>query len=79
MKKLIDKNWEYTLYQDEHNNLIFSVLCGSVGLYDTNIQLNEEEKAEFEKRGQSFLDILAEDIRQNESKYNPRHIQEIKR
>lgn len=77
MKKLIDKNWEYTLYQGKDNNLIFSVLCGSVGLYDTNIQLNEEEKVEFEKKGQSFLDILAEDIRQNESKYNARHIQEI--
>jgi len=78
MKKLIDKNWEYSLYQDEDNNLIFSVICGSVGLYNTNIQLNEEEKAEFEKQGQSFLDILAEDIKQNESKYNSRHIQEIK-
>ena len=65
------------LYQTD-DNLIFSVLCGSSAIYETNIQLNEQEKSEFEKKGQSFLDVLAEDIRQNESKYNPRHIQEIK-
>jgi len=77
VKKLIEKTWSYMLYQTD-DNLIFSVLCGSSAIYETNIQLNEQEKSEFEKKGQSFLDVLAEDIRQNESKYNPRHIQEIK-
>lgn len=77
MKKLIEKTWSYILYQTDDNNLIFFVLCGSVGLYDRTIQLDEQEKSEFEKQGQNYLEILAEDIRQNPDKYTPRHIQEI--
>lgn len=77
MKKLVEKTWSYILYQDDNNSLIFSVLCGSSAIYETNIKFNEQEKSEFEKKGQNFLDVLAEDIRQNEAKYNSRHIQEI--
>lgn len=77
MKKLIEKTWSYILYQTDDNNLIFSVVCGTVGLYQRNIQLNEEEKAEFEKKGESYLEALAENIRQSADSYKPRHIQEI--
>ncbi len=77
MKKLIEKTWSYILYQTDDNNLIFSVVCGTVGLYQRNIQLNEKEKSEFEKQGQNYLEVLAEHIRQSADEYKPRHIQEI--
>lgn len=77
MKKLVEKTWSYILYQTDDNNLIFSVVCGTVGLYQRNIQLNEQEKSEFEKQGQNYLDVLAEEVRQSADKYKSRHIQEI--
>ncbi len=77
MKKLIDKNWEYLLYQTGDNNIIFSVLCGSIAMDLVNFQLNKEERLEFEKKGQSFLEVLAEEIRQSADSYKSRHIQEI--
>lgn len=79
MKKLIDKGWEYILYQTDDNNLILSVVCGTVGLYDMNIQLNEEEKLQFQKDGTKFIDDLAMNVSSNPPKYERRHIQEIKR
>lgn len=77
MEKIIDKDWEYSLYQTDDNNFLFSVLCGSIAMDLVNFQLNKEERNEFEEKGQIFLDVLAEDVRQNQSKYNSRHIQKI--
>lgn len=79
MKRLIDKGWEYILYQTDDNNLILSVVCGTVGLYDVNIQLNDEEKDKFEKDGTEFMDELALDVSSNPPKYRNRHIQDIKK
>ncbi len=77
MKKLINKGWEYILYQTDDNNLILSVVCGTVGLYDMNIQLNDKEKDKFEKDGTKFIDDLANDISSEPPKYENRHIREI--
>lgn len=43
MKKNLEKNWEYTLYEND-DVFILSVLCGSVALYTINVELNESEK-----------------------------------
>ena len=53
-------------------------MCGTVGLYDMNIQLNDEEKDKFEEDGTKFIDELAIDISSHPPKYEHRHIQEIK-
>ncbi len=74
MKEIIKKDWEYTLYQSDDNKLLLSVLCGTVALYDLVIQLNEEEKAKFEKDETEYLNNLAEDIRTNTSKYENRQV-----
>jgi len=44
-----------------------------------NIQLNEEEKLQFQKDGTKFIDDLAMNVSSNPPKYERRHIQEIKR
>ena len=74
MKEIIKKDWEYTLYQDNEDNLILVVLCGSVALYEVSIQLNEDEKLKFEESRTEFLEELAEDIRTNTSKYEHRFV-----
>lgn len=79
MKKLIEKTWSYILYQTDDDNLILSVVCGTVGLYDVNIQLNDEEKDKFEKDGTEFIDELALDVSSNPPKYRNRHTQDIKK
>ena len=73
MEKIIDKDWNYTLYKDG-GKLILSVLCGTVAMFDLNVPLNEEEKEDFYLKGEVFLDDLAEKIRFSPPAYQERSI-----
>lgn len=73
MKELIKKSWNYTLYQKE-TQLILSVICGTVGLYEVNIILTPEEMELYKKEGIAYTDQLAENIRYDPDKYGERHI-----
>ena len=72
MKKKLEKNWEYTLYEND-DVFILSVLCGSVALYTINVELNESEKNIFFELGNSSIEDFAGKIRQNPSFFKNRH------
>ena len=74
MKELEKEGWNYTLFLSEDKQLIFSVVCGSVGMYDFVVALNREEQAAYGSRGKAFLGELARTIRENESSYLTRRI-----
>jgi|KBSMisStaDraftv2_1062788.scaffolds.fasta_scaffold99277_2 hypothetical protein len=62
------KKWVYTLYQDEHQALVLSVLCGGVGMYELNIPLSDED-GQRALNDEGFLDGLAEAIRTQPQNY----------
>ena len=74
LNEIIKENWEYVLYQSEAGDLYFSVVCGTVGLYDLDIKLTEQGKLEFESEGTVFLDTLAEEVRTYPSRYKDRQV-----
>lgn len=71
---LVNEKHEYDLLQDESGSLIISVLCGSIGLYDVRIRLNDEELAQYEDEGETFLTRFATTIRKEESSFKGRMI-----
>ena len=73
MKEILRKNWTYILYED-NGQLLFSVVCGSVGLFDRNIILTEEEVLHYNKKKESYLDALSEQIRRNPERFQDRHV-----
>jgi hypothetical protein len=73
MKELIKESWSHILYEKD-GELILSVICGGVALFDVNIVLNEEERSTFEKHGQDYINTLAGDIRSHPSKFAERNI-----
>jgi uncharacterized protein YhaN len=73
MEEIVKKDWKYVLYRTEQNQLLLSVVCGSVALYDLNFILNSEEKELFRKEGVKFLDELAEKV-----SYSPQLFEERK-
>lgn len=73
MKELEKKQWTYILY-DDNGKFLFSVVCGSVGLFDRNIYLNAEEIEAYNMKGEVYLDTLAEQIRKNPDKFENRHV-----
>ena len=77
LKKVEEKPWAYTLYAYK-DKYILSVICGSVGLYDRNIFVDELVINQFESDGITVLDELASTIRNNPKKYSQEHIQLIK-
>lgn len=74
MKNILTKRWNYSLQENKKGEIIISVLCGTVGLYEIEIVLSETEKKNFRDDGEFFLDELANDIRNNPSKYKDRQI-----
>jgi hypothetical protein len=73
MKELSKKKWTYILYEI-NGQLLFSVVCGTVALFDRNIYLNEEEIKIYNEKKDAFLDLLAEKIRNSPDKFEDRHI-----
>ena len=65
---------QYDLFQESNGSLVISVLCGSIGLYEARIRLNDEEVSRYETEGVAFLDDLAARIRKEESSFKPRMI-----
>lgn len=73
MKELIKKDWNYTLLQDKEK-YILKVLCGTVGLYELFIELDESEKQSYQEQGKSFIDSLAQKIQSTPSEFTKRNI-----
>jgi len=74
MKEILRSQWNYILCEKE-GELLFSVICGSVAIYEINIFLNDEEIEKYNAGGEGFLKELAEHIRNNSKVYNDRHVQ----
>lgn len=73
MKKLMEESYSYILYEKDEE-LILSVLCGTVAMFDRTIVLNAEERSAFEKNGKEYIDSLAARIRFSPSSFDERHI-----
>jgi hypothetical protein len=63
-----------SLLETDKGELIFSVVCGGIGMYEARIILNEEEKRRFEIEGEAFLDNLALSIAGDPECYKTRKI-----
>lgn len=74
MTELAKESWNYTLYATEPGDLLFTVVSGSVGLYEFTIHLTAEEVDQYQKRGKSYLAELANEIRTHESRFQARRV-----
>ncbi len=54
--------WSWTLEQVDEG-LLLTVVCGTVGIYETAVLLEPEEVAAWEQHGPTGLEPLAEAIR----------------
>jgi hypothetical protein len=73
MQELINKNWDYILFQSEED-YIMEVVCGTVAIYTITFKLDETERAGFETEGERFLDHLAWKVRDYPEEYIKRRV-----
>lgn len=70
LKKIKEEAWSYTLYEKGSKQFL-SVLCGTIAMYETVIELNEDEKT-IVRLGN--IEKLVKAIRENTSQYHDRRI-----
>jgi len=72
MKILEKVNWAYILFESDEG-IFLSVVCGSVGIFETVIRLTDEEVQSY--RGTpDFIKTLADKVCSNPHAYKGRHI-----
>jgi len=74
MEKILEKPWTYIL-QRNCSIYFLSVVCGTVGVYNMNIELTQEEESHFKARGATYIAELAAAISSKPQAYEDRHIE----
>jgi len=64
----------WSFYEVPGHGFVLSVICGSVGVFETNIVLDLEEQEFFAAAGRVGLEMLAEKVRNRPSDYRGRHV-----
>ena len=72
METIIEKQWDYTFSKKDDGQLLLSVVCGSVGLFEIDIVLNLQETDQYDKHGEAYIDQLAKQIRHKPSEWSSR-------
>ena len=65
MKEILKSNWNYTLLE-ENNTFLLKVICGSVGIFEVELLLDNEQIQKYKVEGEKYINQLANEIR---SKY----------
>ena len=73
MKTLINK-YEYTLYENEAEELVLTAVYGTSVELALDVKLTPQETAAFRREGTDFMDRLADDIRSDAGKYKFRRL-----
>ncbi|HEY5761510.1 MAG TPA: hypothetical protein VIU34_37070 [Steroidobacter sp.] len=73
MKVIAEETWSWMLL-NKGDDFLLSVLCGSVGLFELHIRLNEAEKSQYLLHDVSYISNLAEEVRLHPAAFSPRHI-----
>ncbi|RZJ60014.1 MAG: hypothetical protein EOO45_24940 [Flavobacterium sp.] len=76
MEELSGRSWDYTLYRNGAD-LILSVVCGTVGIYEVNVKLDKEETRRYEGEGEDYIATFAKSVRNDPNEYTSRHINDI--
>jgi len=61
METIFEKQWSYK-FGKEDEDYFLEVVCGSVGIYEIKIQLNDEEIDNYKEKGKEYIENLVSDI-----------------
>ena len=78
MKIIAKEDRCWCLYKDDNGEYYLSSLCGTVGMFESVMELNESEAASYESDGTTFIKSLAEKVRNDPEGFMSRHIKGFK-
>lgn len=66
---LDERTWDWSLFREPNGDLLLSVVCGTVGLFETDVILDAEQRAAYETEGIAAIERLAQAISYSPRKY----------
>ena len=76
LKEIMREPWSFVLFKGG-NRLFLSVCCGSIAIYDLNIELTLEEVSSYREMGKKYIKALAAEITYSPTTFSHRHIKSI--
>jgi hypothetical protein len=73
MIEIINKPWDYRFFENNMKYYLF-VMCGSVAVFEINIELNKDESLLYKNLGNAYIDELAKKIQYSPSSYTGRNL-----
>jgi hypothetical protein len=73
MKEIINKPWDYRFFEKNMKHYLF-VMCGSVAVFEINIELTKDENLLYKNLGNTYIDELAKKIQNSPSSYSERNL-----
>ena len=73
MTEIINKPWDYRFFEKNMKYYLF-VMCGSVAVFEINIELNQDEIQLYKNLGNVYIDELAKKIQFSPSSYAERNL-----
>lgn len=68
MEIIFNERWNYQLIKN-NDKYVLSVMCGTVALYEIEVELSDEQIQEYTKKGKEYIEVLVGTIRSNPSEY----------
>jgi len=68
MEIILNKRWNYQFIKD-NGKYILSVMCGTVGLFEVDVELNKHQIANYKRNGIDFIEKCVKEIRAIPNQY----------
>ncbi|MBK8699185.1 MAG: hypothetical protein IPN29_06430 [Saprospiraceae bacterium] len=68
-KIIFESNWDFVLSQNHDGSYMFEVICGTVGIYSIDFELNEVEIEAWLQEGETALRHLSYQVRDFPEEY----------
>ena len=76
LEMLLLSSWSYIFWRSPCKSRYFlSTVCGSVGIYNIDIELNLEERMHYHSKGEEYIEALAKSIQYSPRSFQSRRIQ----
>jgi hypothetical protein len=75
VRQLLCEPWDYELLEQDDGRLVLVVACGTVGVFEVAIVLDDAERRAFEAEGKPFIQGLKQRIVARPGDFQARNVQ----
>lgn len=66
--------WDFDLVEEDDGRLMLTVVCGTIGIFEVVIELNEDERTSLLEKGRDFVIDLKNLILEDPASFSDRNL-----